>query len=47
MLELGAVGQLAHDIVEHVGGNRGRALLRHFGGDRLDDLDVEIGGGQA
>ena len=46
-LELGAVGQLAHDVVEHVGGHGGGAVLgATSAGDRLDDLDIEIGGGE-
>ena len=42
--DLGAFRKLAHDVVEHVrrhGGGPGRADL---GRDRLDDLEVEIGG---
>ena len=44
--ELRTVGQLPHDVIEHMGRHRGGAGLRHFGGNALDDLDVEIGGGQ-
>ena len=29
--ELGAIWQLAHDVIEHVGGDRHRALLGDFG----------------
>ena len=42
--DLGALGQLAHDVVEHVGGDRGRAAWPHFGGDRVDHLKIEVGG---
>ena len=45
-LELGAIGELPHDVVEHVGGHRGGAGLGDLGGHAFDDLDVEIGGGQ-
>jgi hypothetical protein len=42
--ELGALGQLAHDLVQQVRRRRHRALLLGRDGDVLDDLDVEIGG---
>ena len=45
-LHLRAVGQLAHDVVEHMRGRRGRAVAQHVGRDGFDDLDVQIGGGE-
>ena len=44
-LELGAVRELPHDVIEHVGGHRGGAALRDLRPNAFDDLDVEIGGG--
>ena len=41
--DLRAVGQLAHDVVEHVRGNRGRAASAGLGGERLRHLEIEIG----
>ena len=40
---LGAVGQLAHDIVEDVGRHGGGAGLADLGRHRLGDLEVEVG----
>ncbi len=40
--DLGAVGQLADDVVECVGRNGGRTWFGHVGRDRFHDLDVEI-----
>ncbi len=45
-LHLGAVRQLADDVVEHVGGRGGGAVAQDVGGQRLDDLDVQVGGGE-
>jgi hypothetical protein len=44
--DLRAVGELAHDIVQHMRRNSRSALRRHLGGKGLDDLDIEIGRGQ-
>ena len=41
--DLGAVGELAHDVVEDMGGNGGRAGLADLGRHGLDDLEVEVG----
>ena len=41
--DLGAVGQLSHDVVEHVRGNRARARLLDRGRHAVDDLHVEVG----
>ena len=45
-LELGAVRQLADDVVEHMGGNRRGAGPGDLRRDAFDDLEVEVGGGQ-
>jgi hypothetical protein len=45
--ELGAVGELAHDVIHHVGRHGGGAGLGDVGRNALDDLQVEVGGGQA
>ena len=47
MHDLRALGQLAHDLVEHVGGHGGGAARRHLGGDAVDDFEIEVGGLQA
>ena len=41
---LRAFRQFAGDVVKRVGGQGGRALLRHVGGDALGDFEIEIGG---
>ena len=41
--DLGAVGQLAHDVVEHVGGDGAGARLLDRGRHAVDDLHVEVG----
>ena len=43
-LHLGPVGQLAHDVVQDVGGHRHRAGLRHVGRRLLLHLALEVGG---
>ena len=43
-LDLGAVGQLAHDVVQDVGGHRHGARLRHVGRRLLLHLALEVGG---
>ena len=45
--KLRAVRQLAHDIVEHMGGHGGGTRLGDIGADGFDDLDIEIRRGQA
>ncbi len=40
--DLRPVGQLAHDVVQHVRGNRQRTRLRHVGLGLLDDLALEV-----
>ena len=45
-LDLGAVGKLAHDVVEHVRRRRGRTVAQHVGGQRLDNLDIQVGRGE-
>ena len=44
--DFGAVGELADDLVERVGGNRGGARRSDHRGDALGHLDVEVGGAQ-
>ena len=44
---LSAFGQLAHDVVQRVGGRGGGAGLRHRRRDALDDGQVHVGGGEA
>src|SRR5262249_33645841 len=43
-LDLRPLGQLADNVVEHVRRHGGGTRLLHLGVQRLDDLDVEIGG---
>jgi hypothetical protein len=45
-LDIGAFGQLAHDVVEHMGGHGGGAFALGARGHGLHDLHVEIGRGQ-
>ena len=45
-LDIGALRELAHDVVEHVGGHRGGAIASGARRHRLDDLHVEVGRGQ-
>ena len=45
-LDLGALGQLPHDVVERVDGGGGGAGLADRGLDRVDDGDVHVGRGQ-
>ncbi len=40
---LRAFRELAHDVVEHVGGHGRDAARRHIGRDRLEDFEIEIG----
>jgi hypothetical protein len=42
--DLGAVGQFAHDVVEHVRRHGGRAAGSGFGRQRLRHLEIEVGG---
>ena len=42
-LDLRAVRELARDVVDHMGGNSGRAFLGDVGRDGLGRLEVEIG----
>ena len=42
--DLGPLGELAHDLVEHMGGHGCRAPRPDLGRDRLDDFELEIGG---
>src|SRR5262249_62043624 len=42
-LNIRALGQLAHDVVEHMRGNGGGAIALGPGGHRLDQLHVEVG----
>ncbi len=42
-LDLAALGKLAGDVEQGVGGDGGRARLGDVGLDRLDDLEVEVG----
>ena len=42
-VDLGAVGKLAHDVVQHMGGHGDSAGSANLGGDRLDDLALQIG----
>jgi hypothetical protein len=42
--DLRPLGQLAHDVVEHMGRHRGRSAGARLGGDRLDHFEIEIGG---
>jgi hypothetical protein len=44
--DLGALGQLADDIVEHMYRRRGRARLADLGRDRIDDGQIHVGRGQ-
>ena len=46
-LDLGAVGQLAHDLVEGVGGRGGGAGLGGVRVDRFGDGEVHVGRGEA
>ena len=41
--DLRALGELAHDLVEHVRRHRGDAARRDLAVDRLDHLEIEIG----
>ena len=45
-LDIVAFGELAHDVVEHMGGHGGRAFALGARRHRLDQLHVEIGRGQ-
>ncbi len=45
-LDIGSFGQLAHDVVEHMRRYRGGAFALGLARHRLDQLHVEIGGGQ-
>lgn len=45
--DLRAIRQLAHDVVEHVGRNRGRSAGAGFGRQRFGHFKVEVGGLQA
>ena len=45
--DLRALGQLAHDVVEHVRGHRGRSAGRGFGGDGVGHFEIEVGRLQA
>ena len=45
--DLRALGQLAHDLVEHMRRHGGGAARRHLGGDAVDDFEIEVGGLQA
>ncbi len=42
-----AVGQLAHDLVQHHRRNRGRSGALDLGGGLVHHLDVEVGGAEA
>jgi hypothetical protein len=41
--DLRSVGQLAHDVVEHMGGNRCRPAGSAFGGQRFRHFEIEVG----
>ena len=41
--DLGAFRELAHDLVEHVRRHGGRAARADLGGERLGDLEIEVG----
>jgi hypothetical protein len=45
-LDLGALGKLADDVVEHVHRRRGRARLADFGRHRVDDGQIHVGRSQ-
>ena len=45
-LHLRPVGQLAHDVVQHVRRRGGRAVAQDIGGNGFDDFDIEISGRQ-
>ena len=45
--DLRALGQLAHDLVEHVRRHGGGAARRDLGGDAVGDFEIEVGGLQA
>jgi hypothetical protein len=40
---LGAIAELAHDLVERMRGDGGRPRRAHHGGDTLGHLDIEVG----
>ncbi len=42
--DLRPLGQLAHDVEEHMGRHRGRAAGASFGRNCIGDFDVEVGG---
>ena len=42
--DLGAVGDLAHNVVQHVGRQRRGPGLADLGRDRLGHLEIEVGG---
>ena len=45
-VDVGSLGQLAHDVVEHMGWHRGGAFALGPRRHRLDDLHIEVGRGQ-
>jgi hypothetical protein len=45
-LQLRAIRQLPHDVIEHMGRHRGGAGLGDLGRHAFDDLDVEVGRGE-
>ena len=45
-LDIGALGQLAHDVIEHMGGHGGGAFALGPHRHGLDQLHVEVGRGE-